>query len=447
MQSPELELRDRRCTAGNGSGNGCENPTAGLPADRLPREGAGDSGRFSPTGTSLRSDFTFSHVPALDGLRGVAILVVMLFHAGAPLSSGGHLGVDIFFVLSGFLITGLLVREWNATGGICFRSFYARRALRLLPALYLLLAVAAVYTFVTGPRPLSLKDWSPILLSAVHLSNWARALGFAEWTGDLGHTWSLAIEEQFYLLWPVVLWVLLSFAVPARRIAGGLVVAAVVVAAWRIAVWQQDLSSWDRVYRLYNGLDTRLDSLLVGSLIAILTGCGLLSESRRVKGVLRAGSLAAAGVLIVMLVRLDWFSPRLYLGGLTLSAVCTATLLLALLAREAEWLRRPLEFPLLMWTGRISYGLYLWHAPIFHLMKDAPLPAPALEGLRWSLSLIAAVLSYQLVEQPCLRLKERFRSPASAGLHASRESATAAEPEAACASAVAVVQHPGHASA
>ena len=159
-----------------------------------------------------------SHIAALDGLRGLAILSVMFFHAtlsraNAPRPSGGFLGVDVFFVLSGFLITALLLKEWDQKGSIALGSFYARRALRLLPALFVLMAVILL---VPGVFYLSQRPWWDAMVAAAYATNWVRAFG-----GDIGffgHTWSLTIEEQFYVIWPLLLVGLLRLRVRRRAI-------------------------------------------------------------------------------------------------------------------------------------------------------------------------------------------------------------------------------------
>jgi peptidoglycan/LPS O-acetylase OafA/YrhL len=201
-----------------------------------------------------------SHIAALNGLRGIAILSVMFFHAtlsgaGGPRPSGGFLGVDIFFVLSGFLITALLLREWQQNGSIALRAFYARRALRLLPALF---ALMAVILLLPGVFYSSVRPWRDALITTAYATNWVRAFGGE--IGFFGHTWSLTIEEQFYVIWPLLLLALLKLRVGRRGILFLVVVGIAVPAVLRVDLWDGPMS----VKRLYYGLDTRFDSLLLG---------------------------------------------------------------------------------------------------------------------------------------------------------------------------------------
>jgi len=152
--------------------------------------------------------FRLGYRPALDGIRGAAVLAVMLFHFGAPFDQGGFLGVDAFFVLSGFLITALLIEEWSRTGGIAFRRFYTRRALRLLPALFAMLLLVTVVVALIAPRDVQEATWRGTVVTLLYAANWQKVFS-SQSVGLLGHTWSLSIEEQFYVLWPPLLLLLL----------------------------------------------------------------------------------------------------------------------------------------------------------------------------------------------------------------------------------------------
>jgi len=247
----------------------------------------------------------------LDGVRGVAILTVLVYHLtwgigrdpldGSLFPRGGYLGVDIFFVLSGFLITTLLIQEWDRTGGISLRHFYARRALRLLPALALVLVAAAVVAVVApavgyessflAPETTEMR-WSSIGVVLLYAANWASiyppSTGFT--LGALGHTWSLAIEEQFYLVWPIALRFLLRRGLGRRQIAALAGMGILVSAFVRALVWQST-GSW---IRAYVGSDVRADALLTGCAVGLLATAGLLPRSRRGRQALAGGAAIAA---------------------------------------------------------------------------------------------------------------------------------------------------------
>ena len=203
--------------------------------------------------------FRLGHRPALDGLRAIAVLVVMAHHGYVLGFRGGSIGVDIFFVLSGFLITSLLLEEWDRTEGISFGKFYLRRVLRLLPALLLLLFFVEVYALgvLRGPRLWEMQK--AILAVLFYASNWF-SIARPDGLGPLSHAWSLSIEEQFYLLWPPLLFLLLRSRLRMSLIAAVIVLLAGAAAVHRAFVWTGPESLW----RIYNGLDTRIDELLAG---------------------------------------------------------------------------------------------------------------------------------------------------------------------------------------
>ena len=344
---------------------------------------------------------TFGYEPALDGIRAIAVLFVMLGHLG--LVYAGGLGVDIFFVLSGYLITAILISEFATTGGISLKKFYARRALRILPAVILLLLVLNVFVASTQPaEKASTFRWDS-LGALFYIANWLRAFGRD--LGILGHLWSLSIEEQFYLLWPITLAVLLAGKLSNNKILIIIGCAVVLVNADRIYLYH-GIESFNRIY---NGLDTRADALLVGCALG-LSGYQFLS--RRVLAVV--GLIGAAFVGHVLFrsypVPAVFLVPfGLTIGG-TLFALGVAFALAAILANPESIFAKFLSLPPLVWTGRLSYGLYLWHFPVFTLAAGvAPQLRPlALGALQVISTFMCATLSYYFLERPCLRLKKKF---------------------------------------
>jgi peptidoglycan/LPS O-acetylase OafA/YrhL len=343
-----------------------------------------------------------SYRPSLDGIRGVAVLMVMAHHAG--LARGGFLGVDVFFVLSGYLITALLMQEWERTGSISLRNFYARRALRLLPALLVLLAALLV-----APRLFGLGDfvpWRQALIVLSYWPNWASAFGIIN-LYVLSHTWSLGIEEQFYLLWPPLLSLLLALRV-GRTATLGVVLTGILgasVVRWTLLELSDD---WRR---LYYGLDTRMDSLLLGCLIGLLAAWGWLPKQGRLLVVTRYATAPAVASLLALTYRAPSLeSEDLYQGVGLLACLAVSVVLVTLLASPPRLAILVLEQPMLVWIGRISYGLYLWHVPIFQgVLNPRRMTRLGIGGLpllllRFGGAFAVASASFYLVELPMLRL-------------------------------------------
>ncbi|HLY66186.1 MAG TPA: acyltransferase, partial [Chloroflexota bacterium] len=191
--------------------------------------------------------FHLGYRPALDGIRGAAVLAVMLFHFGAPFDQGGFLGVDAFFVLSGFLITSLLVEEWARNAGISFRGFYLRRALRLLPALLVMLLGAGAVAATIAPPEMREGTWRGIAVTLLYVANWQKVFSDQS-VGVLGHTWSLSIEEQFYILWPPLLCLLLRRRLSLRWLTAIAAALAVTSAATRAVLMLRGAATTEVLY-------------------------------------------------------------------------------------------------------------------------------------------------------------------------------------------------------
>jgi peptidoglycan/LPS O-acetylase OafA/YrhL len=358
-----------------------------------------------------RPHTTLGYEPALDGLRGIAITLVIGFHAfGIP--RDGFLGVDLFFVLSGFLITSILLGEQTSRGRISLSRFYVRRALRLVPALLVFLVVSLLANLlVAGARhqfgtAVVVDLLHDSAVAAFYVSNFVLAGGGADAlpTG-LGHLWSLAAEEQFYLLWPILL---VCGLARRRRWAAIVLIAAIAFVAVR--QFQLVLSGVPG-HRLDFGPDTRSGSILVGCLFAVLRANA--SGGRRLASVTRV-VLPFALVLSFVIVCAD-LGRTLYIGPLTLFAFCSGVLVVAVLDERCavrRWLsRRPLVY-----LGRLSYSLYLWHLLIFTALGVALVGANGAAGAprataAVAASLIAAALSYHFVEIPFLRRKRAGQTP------------------------------------
>ena len=345
------------------------------------------------------------YAPALDGIRALAVLAVLLFHAGVSWLPGGFLGVDVFFVLSGFLISTLLLAEWRRTGKVDLVAFWGRRARRLLPALLLLvLVVVTVGRLLLDPETVHLLR-ADALAALLYVANWRMLVrghgGYFAATASpspLQHTWSLGIEEQFYLIWPLLLLLLMWRGGSPGRVLRFSIAGAAVSAALAGLLFRPGADP----SRVYYGTDTRAQALLCGCALAALLATGRVRLNRR--GRLLLGALAA---LAVAGLGWAWAAAQgdaswLYRGGLLLVALATTAVLAQVSLVPRSVCARVLSLPPLPAIGKISYGLYLWHWPVF-LALDAErtgLSGAALLLARVAVSVVTATLSCWLVERP-----------------------------------------------
>jgi peptidoglycan/LPS O-acetylase OafA/YrhL len=366
-------------------------------------------------------------VPGLDGIRALAVTTVIVFHVLPGTLIGGYLGVDIFFVVSGFLITTLLLRERAATGRISLRGFWTRRARRLLPALgVVLLACCAAALFVGGDVLVGLG--TQVLAAITFSSNWVfiaqGASYFDETLPELfRNLWSLAVEEQFYIVWPLLV-VLVLVRIP--RWARLALIAALAIAS---AVWMGLTYAPVDPTRVYYGTDTHAFGLAVGAFLAVLMlGRGVAPleavpggmTSRTARWTLGVGGLLSISGLIGLAVLMSGDLELVYRGGLVLVAVLSALAIAALLV-PGSLLGRALDLPPIRWVGLRSYGLYLWHWPVFVLVS-ASYPVGPREGVEavvrgaiaLAITVVTAALSYRFIEQPIRR--HGFRATARAVL-------------------------------
>lgn len=347
--------------------------------------------------------------PAIDGLRAMAILLVMLHHGAAFLVpsafgvfvTGGFLGVDLFFVLSGFLITSLLVERWEFEGERGFGRFYLRRALRLLPAVLFLLVIHIVFIALVHPELLG-PALGTTLAVLTYSANYAAVFAGTN-SPHLGHMWSLAVEEQFYLVFPFVLIGLLSAGVSRRWIVRLTVVAVIAVSLWRAALFG-GTADWSAIYRR---TDVRLDAMLIGALLALIYH--RLPLSRLSAATVSAAGTAAAGGFLAAALLLQRDQPVLYQGGFTLIAVLAAVMVAVTVDGRWSWCRLLETRPVVM-IGRLSYSLYLWHYGVFVFVGEigAGLPAPVRVVLGFTGAFAGAAISYVAVERPMLRMKARL---------------------------------------
>lgn len=354
-----------------------------------------------------RSPTRFTYRPELDGIRALAVIGVIISHLSSERFGNGYMGVELFFVLSGYLITALMIIEHRNNGRINLRKFYARRALRLLPALYACVLLWAVLGVLTRPE-LRSEHFLGVLAGATYVSNWVRALS-SHTLGPSGYLWSLAVEEQFYLLWPPLMVGLMRFRLRRPgRIAMGFVLT---VWVWRVLLDGHGASQ----ARLANGLDTRMDGLLLGAFLAFVLARPPAHAKPResqpywrwLSGVL-LGLILASWALPAILP--SWFYNT---RGVSLTSILCIGIIAPIVTTDRSQpslLRSTLSWPPLVRAGRLSYGLYLWHPVAIFIFGSRKLGLTGVVRVVPTIVCLVgfALLSERFIEKPFLRMKARF---------------------------------------
>ncbi|MEY2581772.1 MAG: hypothetical protein QOE09_1621 [Ilumatobacteraceae bacterium] len=349
------------------------------------------------------------HIAALDGLRGLAVIAVLFFHDGKL--QGGFLGVDLFFALSGFLITSLLLAEVDATGRVGLVAFWGRRFRRLLPAVLLLLVVVTLITTIVASVPERAATLNDGPWAQAYVANWHAIAGHSDYWASFelprmfGHLWSLAIEEQFYLVWPLVVGLIAWRIRHVHRAVIIFCAVASLLSLWRMIA----LFNPGDPTRVYIGTDTRASSLLLGALFATAP---LRAATARVSSRL-GGLFSTAAAVVAVTIGLSWFlingpsSKWLFHGGLFAHSFLSAVIVAACAARPEAAVSRWIGWGPLRVTGVLSYSLYLWHWPVYALLtpQRAHTSGWTLFALRVAVSFAAAAGSKVLVEDPV-----RFRA-------------------------------------
>ena len=374
------------------------------------------NGRVSSEKTDLSesdSSKSASYVPfnpGIDGLRAIAVLAVIAYHSGITRFSGGFLGVEIFFVISGYLITALLLGEYEANQRIDIKRFWNRRARRLFPALIAYIGGATALAYLTARDVIPTKG--EILSALGYIYNWFSIFQDVSYTDGFErknffhHLWSLAVEEQFYLFWPLLLWGLLSLA--GKRLTFALVIAGIIgssVLRWSL------YEPFSDPLRVYYGTDTRASALLIGAAVAFMwrpwqsdkpaiTTPNALSKTF----IFVVGSASVAG-LIWANMHYALFYPNidsLFRGGMLITSALTALVIVVSVTPQSV-LSKILGIRPMQWIGKRSYGLYLWHWPVFQLTRprvDVDIDGWQLFLVRIIVTLIIVEISYQFIERP-----------------------------------------------
>ncbi|HSK83754.1 MAG TPA: acyltransferase family protein [Rubrobacter sp.] len=364
-------------------------------------------------------------------MRAFAVIAVLLYHADLAWIPGGFLGVEVFFVISGYLITALLLAEWRQRGRIDLKTFWLRRARRLLPALYVLLVATLAFAVVFLPGEIAgLRG--DVVAALGYVTNWYLIFGQESYFEAVGrpsllqHLWSLAVEEQFYLIWPPIL--ALGLCIGATRLRRRRVLTVVIFGAVASAMAMALLYvPGVDPSRIYYGTDTRATGLLCGAALAFLWSPGEKyrpSEARHHRLGLPGRSrfrrrwgwtapllldivgFAALGALVWFCVNLGEFQPFLYSGGFALVGIATTATIMAVVHPHSVIGSRFLGSAPLRWVGVRSYGIYLWHWPVFMVTRpdlDVPIDGLPLLALRLTATVVLADLSYRYIETPIRR--------------------------------------------
>ncbi|MGH7093585.1 MAG: acyltransferase family protein [Stellaceae bacterium] len=360
--------------------------------------------RAAPAGRAYGEAADFTYIPSLDGVRALAVLIVMLSHFGLERVVPGAFGVTVFFFVSGFIITRLLLAEYAKNGRVSVATFYLRRFWRLVPALVAMIGVTAALAYATSGT-INLPE---ICAGLFYYTNYYDAFG-GTITMPLAPLWSLAVEEHYYLLYG------LAFAVfwPLRRVWPGVVAVLGAVLVWRLVVilglgGVAGGIDTDESY-VHFATDTRLDSILYGAVLAIALEFPDLRGRLRALDSYPVVAAAFAGLLIGFAWRNGVFRGtfRYTLQGVSLLPL----FYVAMFGTQFYWARRVLEHPALRWTGKLSYSLYLWNLPALVMVADLfPSQSPTVHyALAWPASFALAAASYYWVEQPGRRMRQRLR--------------------------------------
>lgn len=342
------------------------------------------------------------YMPALDGLRALAVLAVVLYHFNLSFAKGGLIGVTVFFVISGYLIARLLRSEFATSHTISFRKFYVRRIRRIIPlAVTVIVVVAALCTVFS--QPLLSKMRPDVIPSLLFYNNWAQIARGDSYFASIGlpspisHFWSLSIEEQFYLVAPFLLLLAFKMRLKRRFIARILLTLAGISAITMALLYSPDIDP----SRVYYGTDTRAFGLLIGMALAFISPEKI--RARFSDAQLRLGSLVALCVLLVYVLFVPGDAPYLYWGGFFVASLVSGVAILGLTVPQAGLLTGVLSSAPLVWVGLRSYGIYLWHYPIALLLSDPNGTVQYSIGaivIACVLTVVAAELSYRLIEKP-----------------------------------------------
>lgn len=347
------------------------------------------------------------YMPGLDGIRALAVFAVIAYHLEFGWASGGFLGVGVFFVLSGYLITNLLMMEWMNTGQIHLRYFWIRRARRLLPGQLLVLIVVIAWVILFNFSGLA-DLWGDFLASLFYVTNWWFIFNDVGYFSNFGqpspllHFWSLAVEEQFYLVWPFLLLLGLRF-VQKRKLLIGFILIGVLISAFGMAsLYQPGLMDTSRVYF---GTDTRAFALMIGAILALCLPNqmfeGKIAENKCLRILLDIIGAISLAILFWMVYETNQYEAFLYRGGMVLQCIAAAAVVAAAI-HPSTLISRILGCKPLCWFGVRSYGIYIWHYPIIVLFFPISGEGNSIARIliQILITILVASLSWRFIEQP-----------------------------------------------
>ncbi|HLH28061.1 MAG TPA: acyltransferase [Acidimicrobiales bacterium] len=348
--------------------------------------------------------------PPLTGIRAPLMAFVLVFHSNYRTLPGSWISLGLFFVLSGFLITAMLAGEHQRTGGVSLRNFYSRRAVRLLPPLFITVALLAVYASVHRVFSAANDLWTDVAAAVFYFADYRSALGHEPAIAYLSQCWSLAVEEQFYLLWAILLFVALRYA--SRRAAYLIAAVGVLAAVGDRLYVVLSAPRWDALVaaRAYYAFDTRADALFLGCLLGLLaTGGHLDGWGPLARRALSVAALASTVVLVWILLHVGLGDRGLPLWWVPVSEVAAVVLITFLLVHPMSWTARLLGLPVLVLLGNTTYAVYLFHWPVYVALSQFTVSWPfwELETVRVVIILSLALASWFLVEKPLMAWRRR----------------------------------------
>ncbi len=369
----------------------------------------------APASDGPRSDpprFRLGNRPPLTGIRAPLILAVLVYHSNFRTLPGAWVTLQVFFVLSGFLITAMLASEGRRNGRISLARFYSRRAARLLPPLALVIVLMAVYAAFVSVADASQRLWGDSAAAIFYYADYRQALGDAPFFGYLAQTWSLSVEEQFYVIWSVLM--VLAIATNRRRLAYWFAVAGI-VASTADRLWivfsapRFDHAVFTRVYYAF---DTRADAIFLGCLLGLLANDGYFSAWRPwASRLLSAGAVCSAAFLVWILFSAPLFHENLVVWWLPATTLASAVIILSLIISPLSIGARFIGLAPFVFVGDLSYMLYIVHFPVYLALQPGAdgthLPYLPTEILRLGVIFAIAVASWYLMEQPLMRWRRR----------------------------------------
>ncbi|MBK3914615.1 acyltransferase family protein [Listeria ivanovii] len=349
--------------------------------------------------------YSRKYVPSIDGLRALAVIAVIAYHLNFSWAKGGFIGVDIFFVLSGYLITNILLTQWEKTQTLQLKQFWLRRFRRLIPAVYIMIVVVVIYSVLFHPEILKNLRGDAIA-SFFYVSNWWFIFHNVSYFDSFGlpsplkNLWSLAIEEQFYLIWPAFLLVFLRWVKNPKLLLKIVIGLGLLSAIWMTILYDPGTDP----SRVYYGTDTRAFDLLAGCALAFVWPFNRLSPvvPKKSKAVLNIAGTLSILLFLVFTAFVSEYQPFLYRGGLLFVAIIGVTMI-ATISHPASYLSKIFSFKPLRWIGTRSYGIYLWHYPIITLTTpvfEVGQPNIWRAILQVAATFIIAELSFRFIETP-----------------------------------------------